>query len=46
MPCAITQGQTGAGAIPKLIEKDGRHAFLVEGQPFLILGGQAHNSSA
>ncbi len=31
--------------IPKIIEKDGRHALLVDGQPFLILGGQAHNSS-
>jgi hypothetical protein len=31
---------------PKLIEKDGRYALLVDGQPFLILGGQAHNSSA
>jgi len=32
--------------VPRLIEKDGRHALLVDGQPFLILGGQAHNSSA
>ncbi|HEY3372167.1 MAG TPA: DUF5597 domain-containing protein [Prolixibacteraceae bacterium] len=32
-------------AVPRLIEKDGRHALLVDGQPFLILGGQAHNSS-
>jgi hypothetical protein len=31
--------------IPRLIEKDGRHALLVDGKPFLILGGQAHNSS-
>ncbi|AYL97928.1 DUF5597 domain-containing protein [Mucilaginibacter celer] len=31
--------------IPKLIEKNGRHALLVDGKPFLILGGQAHNSS-
>jgi beta-galactosidase GanA len=31
--------------VPKIIEKDGRHALLVDGQPFLILGGQAHNSS-
>jgi len=31
---------------PRLVEKDGRHALLVDGQPFLILGGQAHNSSA
>ena len=31
---------------PRLMEKDGRHALLVEGRPFLILGGQIHNSSA
>ncbi|HEY5406458.1 MAG TPA: DUF5597 domain-containing protein, partial [Ginsengibacter sp.] len=31
--------------LPKLIEKDGRHALLVDRKPFLILGGQAHNSS-
>ncbi len=31
--------------LPKLIEKNGRHAFLVDGKPFLILAGQAHNSS-
>ena len=33
------------GQIPKLIEKNGRHALLVDGKPFFILGGQAHNSS-
>jgi hypothetical protein len=33
-------------AMPKLIEVDGRHALLVDGQPFFMLGGQAHNSSA
>ncbi len=31
---------------PKLVQKDGRYAFLVDGRPFLILGGQIHNSSA
>ena len=38
-------GQPGLGTVPVIIEKDGRHALVVEGQPFLILGGQAHNSS-
>ena len=38
-------GQTGNGTVPKIVEKNGRHALLVDGQPFLILGGQAHNSS-
>jgi Domain of unknown function (DUF5597)/Beta-galactosidase len=41
-----TLGQTGAEGMPALIEKNGRHALLVDGKPFLILGGQAHNSSA
>jgi hypothetical protein len=38
-------GQAGTGAIPRIVEKDGRHALLVDGQPFFMLGGQAHNSS-
>ena len=41
-----TFGQGQVATMPKLIEKDGRHALLVDGQPFFILGGQAHNSSA
>jgi hypothetical protein len=36
-------GQTD---MPKIVEKDGRHALLVDGKPYLMLGGQAHNSSA
>jgi len=31
---------------PKLIQKDGRYALMVDGRPYLILGGQIHNSSA
>jgi len=31
---------------PRLVQKDGRWALLVEGKPYLILGGQIHNSSA
>jgi beta-galactosidase GanA len=38
--------QVKESPVPKIIEKNGRHALLVDGQPFLILGGQAHNSSA
>jgi len=34
----------GADA-PKLVQKDGRYALIVDGQPYLILGGQIHNSS-
>jgi len=31
---------------PKLVQKDGRWALLVDGRPYLVLGGQIHNSSA
>ena len=33
------------GELPRIVAKDGRHALLVDGQPFLMLAGQAHNSS-
>jgi hypothetical protein len=32
--------------MPRLVESNGRHQLLVDGKPFFILGGQAHNSSA
>jgi hypothetical protein len=38
--------QTSTTAIPTIVEKGGRHCLMVDGKPFLILGGQAHNSSA
>jgi len=31
---------------PRLKQKDGRYTLLVDGRPFLILGGQIHNSSS
>ncbi|WP_229210089.1 DUF5597 domain-containing protein [Duganella sp. Root1480D1] len=31
--------------IPQLVRQDGRYALLVDGQPFTMLGVQAHNSS-
>jgi len=30
---------------PHLVTKNGRHALMVDGAPYLILGGQANNSS-
>jgi len=43
---AITAGtQAFSADAPKLVQKDGRYTFLVDGRPFLILGGQIHNSS-
>ncbi len=35
-----------ANDAPRLEQKDGRYALLVDGEPFLVLGGQIHNSSA
>src|SRR5579875_3626047 len=35
-----------AAEAPRMIQKDGRYALLVDGKPFLMLGGQIHNSSA
>ena len=32
--------------IPSVINHNGRHTLLVDGRPFLLLGGQCHNSSA
>ena len=37
-------GQT-ATPIPSLATKGGRHALIVDGEPFTILGGQVNNSS-
>ena len=33
-------------SLPRLVHKDGRHALLVDGAPFLVLGAQINNSSA
>src|SRR5256885_168828 len=32
--------------LPHIVQKDGRYALFVDGAPYLILGAQAHNSSA
>jgi hypothetical protein len=40
LPSAFTE------EAPRLVHKDGRYALLVDGKPFLMLGGQIHNSSA
>ena len=31
--------------LPRIVSENGRHALLVDGEPFLMLGGQVHNSS-
>jgi hypothetical protein len=38
--------QPGQNPLPRLESKDGRHALIVDGKPFLMLGAQCHNSSA
>ena len=35
-----------ARPVPSIVEKDGRYALMVDGSPYLMLGVQAHNSSA
>lgn len=39
-------GQSAVNTMPRIISQNGRHALLVDGKPFFMFGGQAHNSSA
>lgn len=39
---ALAQTKT---EVPHLASRDGRHALIVDGEPFLVLGGQVNNSS-
>ncbi len=34
-----------AAELPRLVQQGDRHALLVDGQPYLVLGAQVHNSS-
>jgi len=43
---AETPARAGERPLPRLVEKDGRYALMVDGAPFLILGAQVNNSSA
>jgi beta-galactosidase GanA len=42
----LAGGLAQAAEVPRLVEKDGRHALMVDGAPFLMLGAQVNNSSA
>lgn len=42
----LVSGKTFGQPMPKIIGRNGRHALLVDGKPFFMLGGQVHNSSA
>jgi len=45
--CAGTlRAQADNNPLPHLVTENGRHALIVDGSPFLILGAQCHNSSA
>jgi beta-galactosidase GanA len=39
------RAQDDNNSLPHLVVQDGRHALIVDGAPFLILGAQCHNSS-
>lgn len=45
MAQAASPALAAAAELPRIVERNGRHALLVDGAPFLVLGGQAHNSS-
>jgi len=38
--------ETDSSSLPHIVTQNGRHALVVDGAPFLILGAQSHNSSA
>ena len=45
----LSSGQTpalAAHSMPRIVSTNGHHALLVDGEPFLMLGAQCHNSSA
>ncbi len=41
-----TRAQATDPSMPHLVHENGRHMLMVDGEPFLILGAQCHNSSA
>lgn len=43
--CGAFTALACAAPLPSIVEKDGRHALMVDGAPFVVLGAQAHNSS-
>jgi beta-galactosidase GanA len=42
---AAENAEPAASPMPRLVSENGQHRFLVDGEPFLMLGGQAHNST-
>jgi hypothetical protein len=46
LACSLPVAGAADEELPHFVQKDGRHAFIVDGAPFLMLGGQCGNSSA
>lgn len=44
--CLRAQTPATAHPLPRIEQRDGRYALLVDGKPFLMLGAQVNNSSA
>ena len=44
--CLASPARASAAEAPRIVHRDGRWALLADGKPYLILGGQIHNSSA
>lgn len=43
--CALACTLAAAADLPRVVQRDGRHALFVDGAPYLMLGAQVHNSS-
>jgi beta-galactosidase GanA len=43
---SAARAQRNNNPLPHIVAQNGRHALIVDGAPFLILGAQCHNSSA
>ncbi len=43
---SFSSAQAQAADIPRLETRDGKHALIVDSEPFLVLGAQVNNSSA
>jgi beta-galactosidase GanA len=45
MLAASSLANAQTAPLPRLVTRDGRHALMVDGRPYLILGAQVNNSS-
>ena len=45
-PREVSAGDRAGKPLPTIVEKNGHYALLVDGEPYLMLGVQANNSSA